>query len=86
MLKNELAKYTGGSDFLDLNLPTKVGHLSHQIIITVMFLQVHLMVQCHLLILLQSLDNDKPSSASSVSNNSPGFAFDNPWSKDNIQS
>lgn len=29
MLKNELARYRGHTDFLDLKLPTKVGHLSH---------------------------------------------------------
>lgn len=29
MLKNELARYRGHSDFSDLNLPTKVGHLSN---------------------------------------------------------
>lgn len=29
MLKNELIRYRGNSDFSDLNLPNKVGHLSH---------------------------------------------------------
>lgn len=29
LLKNELSRYRGQSDFLDINLPTKVGHLSN---------------------------------------------------------
>lgn len=29
MLKNELARYRGNTDFLDLKLPTRVGHLSN---------------------------------------------------------
>lgn len=85
VLKNELAKYTGGSDFLDLNLPTKVGHLSHpnNHHSNVSTGTPHGSMSSSNSV--ASLDNDKPSSASSVSNNSPGFAFDNPWSKDNIQ-
>lgn len=85
VLKNELAKYTGGSDFLDLNLPTKVGHLSHpnNHHSNVSTGTPHGSISSSNSV--ASLDNEKPSSASSVSNNSPGFAFDNPWSKDNLQ-
>ena len=79
-----MAKYTGGSDFLDLNLPTKVGHLSHpnNHHSNVSTGTPHGSMSSSN---LPSLDNDKPSQCFIGIKQPPGFAFDNPWSKDNIQ-
>ncbi|RCK57347.1 AP-1-like transcription factor CAP1 [Candida viswanathii] len=87
ILKSELAKYRGGdSDFLDLNLPTKVGHLSNPNSGNYHHKSENTpMSSISSTNSVKSPDADKPSSASSVSNSSPGIAFDNPWSKDNLQ-
>ena len=87
ILKSELAKYRGGNtDFLDLNLPTRVGHLSHPNSVNYQHRSENTpMSSISSSNSIKSPDMDKPSSASSVSNSSPGIAFENPWSKDNLQ-
>lgn len=87
ILKNELVKYRGGNtDLLDLNLPTKVGHLSNPNNGNYQHRSDNTpMSSISSSNSMKSPDNDKHSSASSVSNSSPGIAFENPWSKDNLQ-
>ncbi|EMG50421.1 hypothetical protein G210_4543, partial [Candida maltosa Xu316] len=93
VLKNELAKYRGGNtDFSDLNLPTKVGHLSNPNPNSSLSSSESNNVtngtpqsSISSATSVRSTEFEKPSAATSVSNQSPGFAFDNPWSKDNLQ-
>lgn len=85
ILKSELIKYRGSTDFLDLNLPKTVGHLSNP-------------NPKSSNISLSPQDNndsssgtskgsvsDKASTHSSISNSSPNFSFGAPWSKDNLR-
>ncbi|EDK44566.1 hypothetical protein LELG_02745 [Lodderomyces elongisporus NRRL YB-4239] len=99
ILKNELAKYRGTTDFLDLNLPTTVGHLSHPHTNKEYSAAAAAASQQQQ---QQAKDQnvgsgransassrssglDRASSNSSISTLSPNFSFGLPWSKENLK-
>ncbi|MDC6271968.1 hypothetical protein PP707_06680 [Acetobacter pasteurianus] len=100
ILKNELAKYRGTTDFLDLNLPTTVGHLSHPH--TNKEYSAAAAAAASQQQQQQAKDQnvgsgransassrssglDRASSNSSISTLSPNFSFGLPWSKENLK-
>ena len=84
ILKSELIKYRGSTDFLDLNLPKTVGHLSNP---NPQSSNVDLSPQDNESTSGTSKGSisDKASTHSSVSNSSPSYSFGAPWSKDNLK-
>ncbi|EAZ63026.2 basic-leucine zipper transcription factor [Scheffersomyces stipitis CBS 6054] len=86
MLKNELARYRGHTDFSDLNLPTKVGNLSNPN--TSKSGSYNFNSASSTASSAKSANSvQHTSTSSSLNDNSPRqFSVDFPWSKDNLMS
>ncbi|KAK6200346.1 transcriptional activator [Scheffersomyces amazonensis] len=90
MLKKELSRYRGHTDFSDLHLPTKVGHLSNPKTggYVPTFENNNTSNNDESSASSVKSVSDHPSTSSSATDNSPHqqqFSIDFPWSKDNLR-